>query len=98
MEPYNIWADLFDTYQSLSDGLKLLWLIVPPAFVIGLVAVVLRLRVDLKQADHGFTGRLIYSIHRDSEDQLHVVAHAPDDGGPPTLLLLNPEKRTARAL
>ena len=27
MEDYNFWADLFDTYQSLPDWLKLAWLI-----------------------------------------------------------------------
>lgn len=35
MDSYNFWQDLFDTYQSLSDWMKTLWLIVPPAFALG---------------------------------------------------------------
>lgn len=45
MDTYNFWQDFFDTYQSLSDWLKVLWLIVPPAFVLGLVALTLRFRL-----------------------------------------------------
>jgi len=44
VEPYNFWQDFFDTYQSLSDWMKFAWLIVPPAFVLGLVALVLHFR------------------------------------------------------
>ena len=35
---YNIWRDLFNTYQSLSQTLQILWLIVPPTFVLALLA------------------------------------------------------------
>ncbi|MGI9364190.1 MAG: hypothetical protein ACR2O8_03325 [Rhizobiaceae bacterium] len=34
---YNIWRDLLDTYQSLSQTLQILWLIVPPIFVLALL-------------------------------------------------------------
>ncbi len=37
---YNFWQDFFDTYQSLSDLVKILWLIVPPIFILGLVALI----------------------------------------------------------
>ena len=46
MDAYNFWRDLFDTYQSLSDWMKLAWLVVPPAFLLGLVALILRYRRD----------------------------------------------------
>ena len=49
MEHYNLWQDFFDTYQSLSDATKALWLIVPAAFVLGLVALILRTRVALRK-------------------------------------------------
>ena len=118
MEPYNFWQDFFDTYQSLSDWMKMLWLIVPPAFILGLVALVMRpgarpgkvdtvfrfgrakkqeAEIDMKQADHGFVGKLIYSIHRDAEDQFHIVAHGREIGGQPTLLLLDPPNRDPHA-
>ena len=44
---YYFWRELLDTYQSLPDWLKLLWLIVPPVFfttICALVARVLHLR------------------------------------------------------
>ena len=37
MEPYSFWQDLFYTYRSSSDTIKALWLITPPAFVLGLI-------------------------------------------------------------
>ncbi len=59
MDNYNFRQDFFDTYQSLSDWMKTLWLIIPPTFVLGLVALVMRFKIDSKQAGHGFTGKLI---------------------------------------
>ncbi|NVK34103.1 MAG: hypothetical protein HWE23_06470 [Rhodobacteraceae bacterium] len=49
---YNFWQDFFDRYQSLSDWMKMLWLVVPPAFVLGLIALVMRMRINSKRADH----------------------------------------------
>ena len=37
MENYNFWQDFFDTYQSLSNWMKVLWLVVPPAFLLVLI-------------------------------------------------------------
>ncbi len=50
MENYNFWQDLFDTYQSLSEIIKILWLIVPPMFILALVAIILRYRLVIKQS------------------------------------------------
>lgn len=97
MDNYNFWQDFFDTYQSLSDWMKALWLIIPPAFVLGLVALVMRLRIDGKRAELGGTGKLIYSIHRDNEGQFHIVSHSPQIDGQPTLLLLDPPSRDPHA-
>jgi hypothetical protein len=69
MTDYNFWQDFFDTYQSLSDWLKILWLIVPPAFVLGLVALTMRFRIESKRADKGLDGELIYSLHRDAQNR-----------------------------
>jgi len=49
MDPYNFWADLFDTYQSTADWIKALWIVSVPAFVLGLVALILRYRLALAQ-------------------------------------------------
>jgi len=88
MEDYNFWQDFFDTYQSLSDPTKALWLIVPPAFVLGLIALVLRHRVAVKQAESGMRGDLVYTIHRDGDDKLRVYRHGPALEREPALLLL----------
>ena len=55
MESYNFWQDFFDTYQSLPDWLKALWLIVPPAFVLGSLALVARLKMVGKRIDELLT-------------------------------------------
>ncbi len=93
MEDYNFWQDFFDTYQSLSDGTKALWLIVPAAFVLGLIALILRHRVAVRQAETGMRGDLVYTIHRDANDQLHVYRHGPALEREPALLLLEEPNR-----
>lgn len=86
MEPYNFWQDFFDTYQSLSDWVKVLWLVVPPTFILGLVVMVMRMRIDDRRAGRGFAGKLVYSVHRDEEDRLHIVVHGTNPGDQPALL------------
>jgi hypothetical protein len=90
MTDYNFWQDFFDTYQSLSDWLKILWLIVPPTFVLGLVALTMRFRIENKRADKGLDGELIYSLHRDAQNRVHIVSHSPSAEESPALLLLDP--------
>jgi hypothetical protein len=88
MEDYHFWQDFFDTYQSLSDWTKALWLIVPPAFVLGLIALILRYRVAVRQAEHGLRDDLIYTIHRDGDDKLRVYRHGAAFDREPALLVL----------
>ena len=88
MEEYNFWRDLFDTFQSLSDWIKALWLIVLPAFVLGLIALILRHRVAVKAIEHAIRGELIYTIRRDANGQLHVSRHGAALEREPALVLL----------
>jgi hypothetical protein len=88
MESYNFWQDVFDTYQSLPDWLKALWLIVPPAFALGSLALVARMRTGGRPVDRAIQGELIYSIRRDDKDQLQIVRHSRQLGSHPALLLL----------
>ena len=90
MQDYNFWQDFFDTYQSLSDWLKVLWLIIPPAFVLGLVALMLRFRIERGQADRSLKGELVYSVHRDTDDRVHIISHVQQTGRIAPLLLLDP--------
>ena len=93
MEDYNFWQDFFDTYQSLSDGTKALWLIVPPGFLLGLIALILRHRVAVRQAETGLRGDLIYTIHQDGNGQIHIYRHrAALDREPAFVLPARPAK------
>jgi hypothetical protein len=89
MDGYNFWQDFFDTYQSLSDPTKALWLIVPAGFLLGLIALVLRHRVAVRQAESGLRGDLIYTIHRDGDGQIHIYRHGAAFDREPALLLLD---------
>jgi hypothetical protein len=71
MDNYNVWADLFDTYQSTADWLKALWIVATPAFVLGVIAV-LRPRRSKAEAEQG---ELLYSIRRHRDGMLTVHRH-----------------------
>ncbi len=61
----------------------------PPAFVLGLIALIMRHRVAVKEAEHGLRGDLVYTIHRDGDDKLHVYRHGAALDREPALLLLD---------
>lgn len=88
MEGYNFWQDFFDTYQSLSDVVKALWLLGPLAFVLGLVALLLHHRAAPREAEHGGRGDLLFTIHRDNDGALRVYRHGRDIEHQPALVLL----------
>jgi len=83
MDGYSFWQDVFDTYQSLSNGVQLAWLIVPCVFLLGLVAIVLHYRLHYRLARGrarvlgGVLGAYdwLYTIHRDG-DGFRVYQHA----------------------
>ena len=93
MEDYNFWQDFFDTYQSLSDGTKALWLIVPAGFLLGLIALIMRHRIAVRETEHGMRGDLVYTIHRDGNDKLRVYRHGPALDHETALLLLEEPNR-----
>lgn len=88
MEDYSFWLDFFDTYQSLSDWMKFAWLLVPTAFVLGLVALLLRHRVAVREAEHGGRGDLLFTVHRDDDGALRIYQHGRDIEHQPALVLL----------
>ncbi|MDQ0998097.1 hypothetical protein QFZ34_003279 [Phyllobacterium ifriqiyense] len=97
MDNYNFWADFLDTFQSSPDWIKALWLLIPPGFLLGLIAIVMRFSMANKQMNHTSKGELIYSIHRDAGNQLHIVRHIPLIDGNPALLMLDPPKANEHA-
>jgi len=75
MESYNFWQDFFDTYQSLSDWMKFAWLVVPPAFLLGLLALAMRYRLAAKRATEPDTGNLAYTVFSDENGILRIYTH-----------------------
>jgi len=92
MEDYNFWADFFDTYQSLSDWVKILWLIVPPAFLLGFVALILHYRLAAKKRQDMIEGDLIYTVHRDDLGRYLVQQHGSGLENELTLLIFSQNK------
>jgi len=65
---------------------------VPPAFVLGLIALIMRHRVAVKDAENAMRGDLVYTIHRDGDDKLHVYRHGAALDREPALVLLDQTK------
>ena len=85
MEETTFWQALFVTYQSLADWIKALWLIVPPAFIFAMTALLIRGRRAVPEVD----GELVYTVHRDASGHYRVLRHTPPDDTP-ALLPLEP--------
>ncbi|MBL4598300.1 MAG: hypothetical protein JKX93_04950 [Rhizobiaceae bacterium] len=62
MQEYNFWADLLDTYQSLSDWVKALWLLVPPGFLLALSVIISKHKIAYKKAENQAPDSLTYTI------------------------------------
>jgi len=75
MESYNFWQDFFDTYQSLSDWMKTLWLIVPPAFALGALWLGLNYRLKSRSAAPTGDGMLAYTVFTDETGIWRIHAH-----------------------
>jgi hypothetical protein len=75
---YSVFADLLDTYQSLSDGLQLAWLVVPVLFLLGCLALVLRYRLASRRLACLAGGRLAYTVFSEEDGRVWVIAY--DDG------------------
>ena len=56
MQDYNFWADLLFTFQSSPDWIRALWLLVPPGFVLAVMAMVMRFGLALRWRKHGGGG------------------------------------------
>jgi len=88
---YHFWQDFFDTYQSLSNWMKFAWLIVPPAFLLALIALVLRYRLMKKQIEDTAARTLACTVTSDENGFLRIYTREGMDTLPaqtskPTLL------------
>ena len=75
MEPHNFWQDFFDTYQSLSDWMKMLGLIVPPAFALGVIWIGLHYRLKSRSAAPTGDRELAYTVFADETGIWRIHAH-----------------------
>jgi hypothetical protein len=99
MEETTFWQALFAAYQSTTDWIKALWLIVPPAFILLLTTLLLRARRSMPEVE----GELVYTVHRDVTGHYRILRHTPPDDAPALLplgqtqpALLPPERQGAR--
>lgn len=75
MEDYNFWQDLFDTYQSLPDWMKFAWLVIPPSFLLGLIAMIMRYRLATRTSTKVIDGELLYSVRSEADNELRIYRH-----------------------
>src|SRR5262245_52731017 len=47
---WNFWAHLLVTFQSTPDWFKTLWLLIPPGFLLALIALLTRFRIVSRRA------------------------------------------------
>ena len=80
MEDYNFWQDLFDTYQSLPDWMKFAWLSIPPSFLLGLIAMIMRYRLATRTQDRSIDGELLYSVRSEADNELRIYRHDLSNG------------------
>jgi hypothetical protein len=67
MDNYNFWADLLATFKSSPDWIKALWLLVPPGFVLAVMAMPMRFGLALRRREKGNEGELVVPVRYRSE-------------------------------
>ena len=78
MEDYNIWADVLNTFKLSAEWVKALWIVVPPAFVLGLIWLFFRRRVVRVDPDGG---ELLYTIYKQPNGLIHIYRIGVVDDG-----------------
>lgn len=51
MQNIEFWKELFDTYQSLGEGIKILMIVVPPLFFLSCLALFFWYQIVMKKID-----------------------------------------------
>lgn len=68
MDDYNFLADLLDTFQSSSDYIKTVIILTPPAFILGLLYLVLRYRQPAKTTVTPYPTENISLLDREQDE------------------------------
>ncbi len=69
MDNYHFWQGFFSAYQSLSVAMQLAWLVgwligglvVPAAFLLGLIALTMRYRIACKRVQAGTARKVVFT-------------------------------------
>ncbi len=78
MEDYNFWADVLNTFKLSADWIKALWIVVPPAFVLGLIRL---FRRRVVRVDAGVDGELLYTVYKQPNGLIHIYRIGAVDEG-----------------
>ena len=81
MDDYNLWQDLFDTFQSLAQWLKFYFMTLLAMTVLAPMVLVpwyLLQRRRLKLMAQPGRGKLVCTITRNADGELEVYAHDKD--------------------
>ena len=75
---YNLPADLLNTFRSLNDWIKALWILSVPGSLLGVLALVLRYRVTVRRLDRFADGHIICSVVAAKNGPYRVHPHQRD--------------------
>jgi hypothetical protein len=80
MENATIWSDLLTTFRASPDVVKIIWSLMLPGVVLGVLGLFLRYRLRRQQfLTKG--ARLAYTIVRQEDDTLQIYSHSNEDQG-----------------
>jgi hypothetical protein len=97
MNDYNFWADLLASYRASPDLIKALWVLVPPAFLLGLVAALRLTPWRMRREAEGSSGAVIGKDDRPVALRRYETAVLPlPDPGEVELLRLTSGRSPSR--
>ncbi len=76
MNDYSVWADLLNKFHTSPEWIQLLWLLAVPLLLFGLSWCVKEVLVAFAEKRESTKGELLYSIYRNSDNELLVYRHA----------------------
>ena len=76
MNEYSLWADMLNKFHTSPEWIQVLWLLAVPLFLFGLCWCVKEVLVAFARKRENAKGELLYSIYRNSDNELLVFRHA----------------------
>ncbi len=76
MNEYSLWADLLNKFHTSPEWIQVLWLLAVPMLLFGLCWCIKEVLVAFARRREDAKGDLLYSIYRNSDNELLVYRHA----------------------